>query len=50
MDDDAQHDMPGFRPSAAGDLDPAPRIARERFARGEMKAEDLEAIKKGLGY
>lgn len=44
------HDMPGMRPPAPGDLDPALKIARERFARGEITAEDLEAIKKGLGY
>jgi uncharacterized membrane protein len=44
------HDMPGIRPAMAGDLDPALKVARERFAKGEITAGELEAIKKGLGY
>ena|SRR5450759_1824339 len=44
------HEMPGIRPPMRGDLDPALKIARERFAKGEIDAEQLEAIKKHLGY
>jgi uncharacterized membrane protein len=52
------HDMPmGMRPPASGlhvnapgAFDPALKIARERFAKGEITAEQLEAIKKTLGY
>jgi uncharacterized membrane protein len=44
------HQMPGMRPAMHGDSDPALKIARERFARGEIDAEQLEAIKKHLGY
>jgi putative membrane protein len=44
------HDMPGVRPPMPGDLDPALKIARERFAKGEISAEQLETIKKTLGY
>jgi uncharacterized membrane protein len=43
------HDMPGIRPPMAADLDPALKIARERFAKGEISAEQFEEIKKTLG-
>ncbi len=44
------HEVPGIRPPMRGDLDPALKIARERFAKGEIDAGQLEAIRKHLGY
>ncbi|MFA5844319.1 MAG: SHOCT domain-containing protein [Coriobacteriia bacterium] len=40
----------GSAPGPGTSADGAFAIARERFARGEITAEEFEALKRGLGY